>query len=620
MAFRKEEDTNTTNQSAQGGMNPSAVGIEIPNQDFGRLNDKPNAMLSLGFGTGSLMTMTSSLGTEYVTKMSEAIRKIYENKLPEKERPFVKMFDNKNLTRLAYSCIVIALKSDTKLNYFTVLLEATGNASRTASDVVTSAYASAKSGGNGKIYTTDDAIDRVLHDIIGESLIAEFGKVALVSMDGMVVPSTQTDPEHIALNVATIAYNNCLANKAFDNETTADINIAAAREQSPKAILKLETNLNLDTVKNEVEMPVRADFVSELVVVEQEKQMTSLNLQTPRTTLTRVTGFVDALADIYVPVPNAIPQVRIHPHIIITSASVHSPTPGYALLALLSARPMAGREMFLGTLAPKDNKKGIRNIGALNMITNTEGNPNSIGSVLDMFDKNFTLDQKYTILRDMYCLDPIISMDIESFGPQTSYLSMLSTAAQPGNSNAKINASRQIIKAANWLTNGAFPADFPIDEIFAYPGIVVPLGMWADSKGERDLRDVDAALIATMTQDPNEVYRWIKSNTPEDPNPYLTKLEIIAKVIPSAVTTGKAIRVTFSAKFINTLSEASKYARLDVSYEPIVELVEGNGLEYMNSYISGAGLTGSAGFARQNIAGGPSVYGASWSHMGQNRY
>jgi len=613
----------TVNDTAMGGNNTNTNTQKTQRGTA----DAAGMQMSLGFGTGNIMSMSNNMGSEYINKLASEIIEIYKQR-PAGDRPKISILDRDVMGKLAYSSIVVSLLTDEHVSYYVILLEATGRASQSAQDIIAETAATIRTTGvQQPIYTTDDAIDGELHSEIQKALRAEYGDKPMVSMDGLVLPGVHSDTSNIAIRLASIAYNACRADKALTDGTTKDLNIAAAKQQSPTTVLKLESNLIKGTIQNEVDSPVRADWVVDLDVIDTNKNIQSINLRDAKLTLTRTSGFVDAIpASVPMPTAPGMPVVetfRLHPHIVITSNSTWAATPGYALLGIISSLVMINPNMWPAALMPKDNAKGIRNIGALNMFTNLENHANKIGSVLNLADKKNTADETYNIIKQMFSLSPIVSFDIESFGPQTHYTSLFATAAQPGNSNAKINACKQIINSANWLTNGGFPTDFNPNEIFASQGVIIPMGKWTDKSGERDIRDVDAAFIATQTQDVNEINKWIFSSLPREQSgmdPYLTKVELISKIMPEAIITGKAIRVPFSGKFIETLINAAVSAGLDATYNPEVTFNETSDLSVMNGYLNNGSVGTSGTFARQQTMNGQQQWNTPYSHVGGYRY
>jgi hypothetical protein len=284
------------------------------------------------------------------------------------------------------------------------------------------------------------------------------------------------------------------------------------------------------------------------------------------------------------------------------------------LLGLIAGTVMVNSNMWLACVTPY----GKNDTGSLNLYTNLDGNR----TVLELGSKKTTPEEMYSILTQMYSLAPIISFDVPSFGPQTFFTSILSAAASPVASKTKESALRRLIQIAVRLTDTAFPADFPINEIFVNNGVGIPCGVWADKTGERDIRDIDMAFIASQTRDVGMMNQWAVSSLPREVtgrDPFLLKTEIISRLVPDAEIRGKAIRVTFTSKFISTLISAMRAAGLEPRYEPAVLFNEQSSIANLGTYFSQGAMGNIGGFQRfqQNTGNN---WSSNYSYMGNGRY
>jgi hypothetical protein len=600
---------NGENGQNNGGQKPNAAAAnggaaQTSNQSQ---TQQPNfgGGMSRGFGfaVGSNgFLMQSNQGSEYTLTLAKAVLEVYKT-LPSANKPKISIFDKEKLTNLAFSALAISYEASNTVNYFIVLLEATGRAPMKASSIMDELIQASKTPNTKPlIYTTDDAVDGVLHNEVIKALSAEYqGEREFKSVDGMIIPNTVQQVESIANVVAAIAFN-AVTVEAEIAGGFKDLNISNARAGSKSSVLRIESNMNGAQTVNEVGSPVRADFKLELVVADQNAGLESLNLQNGRNVLTKTSGYIDAVP-IMVDIPTmpgtpVVRQLRFRPNIVITSNVAQAPTTGFALLGLVTSLVMVNPNMHLGSLMPKN---AMHNAGALNIMANVENNQQG-GSMIDLASKKYTSDKVIAFLKQLFSLEPVVSMDIDVFGPQTSYNGIFS-AASSGSGEHRTAAAQELVRAANWLTNGNFPADFPINEIFQHDSIVVPVGKWADKSGERDIRDVDLTMIAGQSGDMEMMNKYALSNLPASAtglDPYITKVDIISKIIPDAEITNKAIRVTFSAKFISTLVQAASVAGLDPRFEPEVHFAESNNINMLAGYYDGAGINVSASqFARE---------------------
>jgi hypothetical protein len=590
---------NNTSASSAGGQN----------------NEEYVSETTIGLGD-QLFLMSTGLGSEYTLSLGNAIKEVYKN-IPG-QKPRVSILDRDSITNLAYSAIVISTKSNNTVNYFTVLLEATGRQPMKAAEIVSELNMPRAPGTRPTVYTIDDGYDKILTNIIEDTLTKEYGTVNMVPVDGMTVYRGAGDVMSVAGKVAALGYNATLIESMLANGEVRDLNIAQHRHAISNGAVRITSDMSRITLTDEVNSPVRGDFKVELGLIDPAGRSMSINAGASRKVLAKVSGFVDAIPEeIQVaaqPNQQAGIIVRLHPHIIITSDAVATPSPGYMLLGLIAGTVMINSNMWLACVTPH----GKNDTGALNMYTNLDGSR----SVLDLGSKKYTPEEMYSILTQMYSLPPIISMDVPSFGPQTFYTSILSTAASPEVGRPKEAALRRLVQIAVRLTDGAFPSDFPINEIFVNYGIVIPCGVWADKNGERDIRDIDMAFIASQTRDAGLMNQWAQSALPREMtgrDPFVLKTEVIARILPDAEIRGKAIRVTFTSKFISTLISAMRSAGLEPRYEPAVLFNEQSSIANLGSYFSQGAMGNIAGFQRYTQNNG-NAWSSNYSYMGSGRY
>jgi hypothetical protein len=577
--------------------------------------------MSIGFGQTPFGLMASNQGSAYTMGVATALLEAYKQQ-PQAMRPKVSIFDKEVMDGIAYSTIVVSKQAGSVVYYYTILLEATGRRPMKASEVVAEVAQAIKSNQRPYIFTPDEAIDNELHKVILHGLGREYTAEDFVSVEGMVVNTGHDAAEAIAMAIAPIALNALIVESNLSGGDALDLNLGDIRFDQ-NMMLKIEANFSTPTSYDQTHRPVRSDWRIELLKVNTSNQFRSLNVSDSRQTLSSVSGFIDAIpVDVQLPAYPGMPattQTRFRPHIIITNNDVVTPSIGFSLLGLISGMIITSKDMWTAGVVPR----GDRTPGALNMVTNLEGNPNGIGSVLDLSGKKYTADEIYSTVGKMFSLEPIVSMDVPSFAPQTSYLSIFATAAQPGNSENKQAASKELIAAANRLTNGNFPADFPVNKIFASSGIIIPTGVWADKSGERDIRDIDLMFIASKTQDLKLMQQFVASSLPREisnVDSFLTRVDVISKIVPDAEINGKAIRVTFTPEFITTLTNSAVSAGLDVSYEPEIVFTENTGIGLAGQFYGNAGVTGASGFARHRFNNTQQQFNTGYSNMGIGRY
>lgn len=591
----------------QSQTNPNMGNIRLNSSDYGN---------SLGFGSKGLSLMSLEKGSEYTEAIAAEISAVFA-KGTGKFKPKVTAINKENTSGLAYSSVVVSSKDNNKVRYFIILLEATGRKPLTAKEIIDEYVMIERTGNvNGiPIYTSDDAFDGIYYVEVVNALRQEYpGVNEFGSSDGVVLGYIHPDIQQVAPVLAGIAYNACSVNHdLWVLKNDLNIDTALSDNNNRNKILKIGSEIGKSVRANSLGRPVRTDWLLSLDLIDTNKNSRSINQQNTTSRITMVGGYIDAIPEqVLVPVPYGTPakaQTRLHPNIIITTSQVIEPTLGHLLLAIGTSATMLNQSMWLAPLRLEHNKVSY---GSLNILANLENSETGIGARMS-FDpkKNYKPEEIFEGLRNMFSLTPILSMDIESFGISTSYSSAFPAAAKAIEDGNKEAAAKMIIKTASWLTSGRFPDNFPTNQIFNNEGIVIPLGTFNDNKAERDIREIDLAFIASKASDDeviNLVNRWTRSNAPKSltgMDPFMTKVDIINRLIPSAEITGKAVRVTFTAYFIKTLVDAISASGLSARYEPAIKYVENTGIDIIPSFLSNASINGVTGFGHEAMQTGP---------------
>ena len=567
-------------------------------------------VLQLGFGDiENFVTISTEGASEVTKKVADSLEEIYKNiKTPFETK--VLTLDKQVYTQLAYTTIVVSAKRENSVAYYMLLLEISGRKPLTSSQIVDELSVLAKTPGRlqgfGNVYVASDAIDDVLNNIVLGKLQQTFKGCEFSNVDAMVIPYQLTDITPATFsNVAATAYNACAIELAKQAQIFNDINIV--QSMSAKQVeLKIESNVYKQTLKDYVGRPIRADWVTSLLAGTTQRNLQSLNMNTARKMVTQSTGFIEAIPE-EIPVANQQPGVlaqsviRFRPNIIIDSIKVQHPTTGFALLSILSSMVMIKPNMYMALLAPSTSGGTGSNVGVLNIAANLEGNANGIGEPLDLADPKMDSNEVYNILSKLFTLEPIVSMDVDIYGPETHYTSVFGIAASPGHNakeaELKTEAAKEIIETAVWLTNGSFPKNFDTNSIFATNGVVIPTGRWIDKDGnEKDIREIGYVEIAEYTNgDIAVMNRWAQSNFPNSGiDSFSTKVEIINQFIPSAEISGKADRLIFSGLFLNELMAAATKAGFNVTYDPAITLTQTANIASFSNDLRMAAVDGSS--------------------------
>ena len=601
--------------------------------DHGAIDNTP----CITFKSG-LNMMSSGKGSDILVSVVEELKKVYNSDDVKNNgyKTTVTSIDKAVKPNFAYSSVIVSINKANKVVYFTVLIEASGRKPMTATNIVEEINQAQRSPGQVRIndiYVASDAIDNVLHKEIVKQLRGIYkGSFKFYSAESTVIPYYKTDfKEENIRPLASIAMNSCIVEMGRINAEFRDLNINAAMKDSPNAFLKIESNMLPSTEVDPTGRPIRADWRIELDSIESNNTFNSPNMQNGKTTIVASKGFIDAMpieiktAQQMGMVDNTM--IRLRPVVIINNLDVDVPTTGYGLLGIVSSLVMIRPNMWPAAVAPKAEDK-LHDVGKLNIVTNLENNQNGVGEPLDLKDPKLNSQEVYALIRQMFSIDPMFSIDVDIAGATTPYTGVLSVAAGTGFSaeeqEYKYNAAQEIVAAANQLTAGLFPVDFNLNEIFIDSGITVPTGIWRDNNGNmRDLKDIDLTFIATNSGDTDLINKWALSNVPHSVSgidPYISKVDVISKIVPSAEITGKAIRVTFNPLFISTLSAACAQAGFETRYDPVINFNEANNISVIGNYLSNAGISSQAADFARSFGGGQNTYQTPFANNGYNRY
>lgn len=629
---------NDDNIDLGGDTQTQTVGVTnnttIPPQSTG------NGNILDGFGF-----ITSNSGAAYTNKAMSGIEKAIKDLISAGKDIdlFMNVFDNTIYTSLRYSAIALTGLYKKQAFVYIVTLESTGDRRpQTASEAMNSVYELARPQQGGvrgvdqSNYTADQAFDVVLTDLVIKSVSAapdapkNSGDYVVVG--GAVVPF-DTDTDLVARNLVIDAANAIFSSSRIDSGEKKDINIAEIKQQD-NSDLSITVSHGRQNVLNGVSKPISAEFLVEVNRNPRSTQAASLNVKQEQVNLTKVTGIIDAMPiPVTLPANNGMPNssvtvTRYRPQIIITGINALIPTPNFYLLALVSSLVMTQRPAYIDNLYKASNDS--KDLGALNILANLENNPSGIGAIGDLHDKKRKPEDVMNIIAQMFTGDPIVSLDVESFGYASAFAAYFTAAASSTDSKNRDGARQFIINSASRLTNGEFPADFDKNAIFAGPGVTMPGGWLQDNSGVKDLRTINFAAVAKRTADPTKLYEWNLTSAGRgypynniSLQPYDGRVKIIADLAPDAVIHNKIIRVTFSSAFITTLVNSIVRAGLSMKYNPMNTYMENLSMNNIVDFYSQAALSQDSSYANMFATPGTgyaTYNNNAYTNLGNNRY
>lgn len=540
-------------------------------------SDQGQAAPSFSFLSGGLFNapIGRGVGSEVLNKIQTGLKEHYALASKQYEMQVISI-DNVNEPALAFSVLVVAgrfVDTPKRMAYHILIIEATG-------DRVAPVFENIRNQQMEVMRTTGDAYDSILLAKVMEKMYQAYpGLDEYVNAEATVVPRTfdsdNKEAVHkLALN-AGLAVFTCLS---VTNKPFIDFNLATGRDESQ---LIVDVRFSDQPQEDTVGQPTRADFSIAFNAQRQNQQQNrSINSGDRQLALTNVNGFFDVVwapvaggnvfANPWMPQQNVPTQKYVARAIITDLLSNFSYTPGAILMAIVTTMALRDDNNWVQAFRPRPvvgNEVDLRDIGALNIEANLTNDPSGYGKPIDTKAESFRLENLGQLVSSLFQPGMMMSVDVPDVGPNSWFLTMFA-AASKGNSEAQT----AIYNSCQDLTNGNFEKYFNInDMMFVDVNNRVHLGNWVDRNGiRRDIRDIDYLAVCNLigSRDPVRCRAWSDTWTREDYQLAERLAErkkiIMALTSDSAVITGFANRVTFSAKFLDALTQGCRDAGLVV--------------------------------------------------------
>lgn len=617
------------------GKNPSSEGpIDLAAASDALMDDRKTDNSDGSTSTGRTIGFASqyrikSLGSggEYTKKFVEMLNLVLTG-----DEYKVHVIDREQETNMQYSYVAISKYANGVAVYFTFILEATGKRPLTVYETdqgYRALYAANSTGVNPftrDLYTASDAIDRPVINGFDKMVTDTYsGKLSNppLRLDSMVIPysiALKDLTEDTVKAPVTIAYNICEVELAQAIKEATDLNIDFEMKNLRNGEYPaLRIDIGHTTHNNEVDTPLRTDFSIDSTVISKSPQRT-INEAGGERIMCRVSGYVDTMIGEVTLPSNGFQQLkakRMHPGVIINNVDIAYPTLGFALFAIANAALMVDdkQRLYMTALRPSGSRDDVNNFGVLNQLVNMEGNQTGTGKVLKESDlskmSQIEIDRTLT---DFYCMAPNFGIDVEVGGPQFGYLSAISTAASKlysadeRESRMGKAAARDIVLKAHYMTNGKFPKDFDITQIFVPGSVLQPVVQWEKDNVKRDGRHFDATYNKNTR---NMIEAAVNSSLPTEYSgldPYAAKIGYLKNVAENGVVTGKYVRCMFTMAFIKQLADALKASLYKPTFDAPTASNVGDEMASASRFASTASMgSGTAGFATQTVHGGQFV-------------
>ena len=448
-----------------------------------------------------------------------------------------------------------------------------------------------KPGARPTHYTPDEAMNTALYDRFILPVINKLtGTTKCIPTSGTVITVTDLTPEQIAGIIIKIGAKAIVNEIEFTIKNRSDVNITKAMNDGSGSIIALDVSYGSGSVLNSVYMPTAANFIVKAKVVPSQtnnRMYGGPNTGSGSRVLTATPGYIDSVP-ISVPVPTVpgavTPEVvRLQPLIMVKVGELVRSSVGMMQLALVTSLVLTEKNSWLHCLAANINNNDI-DLGVLNIITNINSEPT--GTALELSSKALGPNEVYAALQQMYTDRVLFGQEVIIGGPNSSVDSIIADASEPQGSPARNGALKALIEANHVLTNGNFPKDYNPEDVFTGPGITLPAGYFLNKVGEKvDLAELGLAFVLQQSSDKLDVVNWAKSGIMPmvDGIPsYIVRINILGKLIPEAVITGRVKRVQYTQNYMSTLANAARAAGLVTQYTP--QIIAG----YQTGYSAGA--------------------------------
>lgn len=551
--------------------------------------------------------------SEILTRLQKALEECYKNANSTAYELGVVPVDFSQDPDLAMSVLLVTARSqqarDLGIAYHVLLLEG-------SSEPLPSQFENIM-GENVEIpRMASDASNARTAGAVIKALNRLYPNARFVNADACVVPRdfNMEDPQRVFQLAANAAF---AVTHELEQRTTGfvDVNLA---EASRDDTLQSRVEFPKTQLVNVVGQPVRADFSVNMTAVPANQSRAQAAVDRA-VVLARATGYVDLVwapsqvqqqPQYYGQPINQQPNYLYTPRLVLTSMeAVAASTLPAQLFALVNAMSIRENSVWTQSFRPQPfqdagtQKMDMHDICAIGLETPGSVDPATGMQVrFNVGAEGLKTDTLNKLLGMAVRPTMALSLDIEESGPSTWYNGAFAVAGGAGDPATVAAANEYIIRAANYLTNGAFGKHFQQNGRICFDeGNRIQLGYYTDASGQKcDIRDLDylGVLNCTGHTDPMIIRRW--SETFNNANINLFKRlqerrKLIQAILPNVVFTGYARRVTFDAGFLNALAQACLECGLDVkSITPYVDQggQERTGAEFLQSSLLTPANTG----------------------------
>lgn len=535
--------------------------------------------------------------------------------------------DNAVVSNLRLSSLAVvaryADKNGKAIAYHTLLLE--GSAEPLQPKVLNN---------NGQQLAVDqfscDVYDPAYLTAVDQILSRGYAGLERFTASGTVVPRTFNWDDVVA--VRTLIVNAGLAAASSLVTSTPGFQDISLAEFDRTSGLQTTVAFQQPETSDFVGLPVRTDFTVRLSAVAIGAQdQTTLNNQEREVTLAEAGGFIDLSWAPAAPVQGYMGVAQPTQKFVARAITTHlinlgSTTIASQLLAVIGVAQLTEGQAWVPYYLPRHSvgKSGVdlKDIGAINIEANLENNPSGFGTAIDTKAADFNNAKLGQLLFATVRPGIALAVDVSVCGTDTWYNEVFSAAASAHPS--AVSAQRAILRAADRLTNGVFSTKYTTDESPVFQGEdVILAGYYIDEDGvKKDLRELDYLAVMNLAgKDPRVGQDWTDTFTQGSyslEKRLDARKRMIQQLLPSAVFTGRVLRVTFNPKFIEALVSSAAAAGLQMRTINAAANMEFQNNRGQASWASNGLMSAQSsglfaqGFGRQQVVGNTRTFVDRW--------
>jgi hypothetical protein len=601
----------------------------------------PERSFSAAFAGRFAVALPTTELSDTVATMSAAMNELLKDRGATEDVIDVLSLDgNQSTPVLRFSALVIVFrtrKNETRLAYHTLILA--GSAPKLEPQYVNLNQNPMYGGVQGKtevVLVPGDAYDEDYRTGVEGFVKRQFPSIAeRVAADARVVAADFDFNDKRAVKLLANSAITAAGVRFLELDGITEIDISQIPTRPDQ--FSIRTSLispNDDDMRDLSGNPVRADFKTVFGSSQVQRQglQQSLNGGTA-SNFTQATGYVD-LVQTYQQTFNYFqqpqqnqfgqfgpirqPYARFAPRVIITSLrTLMGPaTLTSTMLALFGTFALAEPNAlypFFESQGPSGSGINVREIGALNVKANLEGNETGLGARVNTSGTDFNRMQLSQYLGTVLEPEVYFSIDIEECGDDTWVNYPLAMAASLDD-NLSRKGNQLIAGALDLLTGGNFTRiHAPTGKPIVMQGAErIINGKYPDRTGKiRDLRTIDYLHVSNLEQDnaPQTADAYANTfiaTTEPLPQRISNRLQIFRSLYPSISldsVTGYSQRITLTPEGINSFIEAMSAAKLNVANIPAGS---GLGLQAAPIYqsLQGSGVHVAAHSVFNKVVGG----------------